>query len=106
MCIRDRPKVDAPNDGVESIENNQIAPPKKKGFFSRLSKALGEDNQTPVSYTHLDVYKRQGLVSSGLVIINPPYGLNEVLKDTMGQLTTILSKNHGAKYTLEAFESI
>lgn len=41
------PKTDAPNDGVERIENNQIAPPKKKGFFSRLSKAIGEDNQTP-----------------------------------------------------------
>ncbi len=48
----------------------------------------------------------KGLVSSGLVIINPPFGLNEALKDTMGQLTTILGKNHGAKYSLEAFESI
>jgi 23S rRNA (adenine2030-N6)-methyltransferase len=48
----------------------------------------------------------KGLVSAGLVIINPPFGLLEALKAAIGQLTKILGKNEGAKFVLEASQSI
>lgn len=48
----------------------------------------------------------KGLVSSGLVIINPPFGLYENLLQAMGQLTKIMAKNEGAKYRLVQSDSI
>jgi hypothetical protein len=41
------PEVAAiPNDGTERLENN-LPPPKRKGFFSKLGQKLGSDSDTP-----------------------------------------------------------
>lgn len=48
----------------------------------------------------------KGLVSSGLIIINPPFGLYDVVLNGIKQLTRILAKNDGAKYRLEKSQSI
>ena len=41
-----------------------------------------------------------GLKSNGVTIINPPFGLKEQISDAMGTLTSILSKNNGAKFEI------
>ena len=59
MCIRDRAKarqtlkVKAEVDGVEQVEEFTLIPPQG------LMYAGAESPFRPVSYTHLDVYKRQ-----------------------------------------------
>ena len=53
MCIRDRLKAEGTDEAEQRIEN----------IDELINKAVdyeqGEENPTPVSYTHLDVYKRQ-----------------------------------------------
>ena len=49
MCIRDRDEEDRKED-IANLVNHDLP----KGMFELLS-----DDTMPVSYTHLDVYKRQ-----------------------------------------------
>lgn len=42
-----KPKEAKPDDGTERIEGDVIVAPKKKGFFTKLSKSLGGDDATP-----------------------------------------------------------
>ena len=49
MCIRDSLNIDV------SLDKGKIR--KKTGLFAKIV----QRNYTAVSYTHLDVYKRQGL---------------------------------------------
>ena len=64
MCIRDRDLADelqlqdSLNVIYKTLEDTIKAMDNVPGMMSEFSKALG--NFTPVSYTHLDVYKRQG----------------------------------------------
>ena len=55
MCIRDRVKI-------EDIIPNMYQPRKyfKEEALAELSQSIKEYGIIPVSYTHLDVYKRQG----------------------------------------------
>ena len=55
MCIRDRDNVElnaASSYGIPTIERSVLL-----GYVSRLYR------ESTVSYTHLDVYKRQGVKS-------------------------------------------
>ena len=61
MCIRDRTEVDAAVTAVrDAIEKLQEKPPVQKEF-TITAVAHGGGTIDPVSYTHLDVYKRQEL---------------------------------------------
>ncbi len=73
--------------------------------FLKNIKSLN-DKYLIVSMQTEKINNNKGLVSSGLIIINPPYGLYQSLKDCMGQLTKIMMKNEGAKFRLEQSESI
>ena len=66
MCIRDRPQddgtskvsfyIDAENDYEEILEQVKTGIDEWRQFVD-----IGEGSIIPVSYTHLDVYKRQPL---------------------------------------------
>ena len=64
MCIRDR----AQDAAVSHGEKGQLP------FFSKYDKGQGRRNDTPVtvSYTHLDVYKRQVHIHGTLLIAADP----------------------------------
>ncbi len=47
-----------------------------------------------------------GLASSGMAIINPPFGLEDYLKPAIAQLCDILKKGEGEKYSITFHESI
>ena len=60
MCIRDRGNVDARADGRRDGLLDQVGMA-GAGFFR------GVEDGTPVSYTHLDVYKRQTVGSAATI---------------------------------------
>lgn len=73
-------------------------------FINNL-KSLGCDlldirlqNQNPLNI--------KGLSSSGIAILNPPFGLKTHLQPAIAQLCTILKKNDGENYSIAYFESI
>ena len=62
MCIRDRYAVVAPSIASQFVYaklGQVVTAIKKLGFYSVVEAALGADIVASVSYTHLDVYKRQ-----------------------------------------------
>ena len=62
MCIRDRVEVTEVMNGIDSITGlTESTPAKWIGYIAK--------GYIPVSYTHLDVYKRQYLYRSLKIII-------------------------------------
>ena len=53
MCIRDRTGADGTTNAPTSY--SKVLTGKATGYYSRT----GKGSSGPVSYTHLDVYKRQ-----------------------------------------------
>ena len=72
MCIRDSPySLHDPNasvprmDDMDNTDRTYDMPHyNKKNHLDHSSSQLVVSGETPVSYTHLDVYKSQDLVSS------------------------------------------
>ena len=58
MCIRDRKEFEKSIDLLNTITDAAIVPDKMLLSIQDLTNFL--DTIEPVSYTHLDVYKRQG----------------------------------------------
>ena len=69
MCIRDSIHTDCSN--VFCQGQHQFFTKWINGRIGYLGKLLTEIVVKPVSYTHLDVYKRQSLIHSGCFLITP-----------------------------------
>ena len=62
MCIRDRDESGNPEAAItvyQDITERLKAERELQQYRSRLEDLVDERTQEPVSYTHLDVYKRQ-----------------------------------------------
>ena len=60
MCIRDRPQLEHPDQSFEGLTADEIT----ADFYGRWTEQTTPPclyTVHPVSYTHLDVYKRQSL---------------------------------------------
>ena len=64
MCIRDRYAYEGDKIG-QGRENAKTYIHENPAFFDMLEAKVRDFYFTPVSYTHLDVYKRQGCGCEG-----------------------------------------
>ena len=67
MCIRDR--------DIVALQGKQVEYAKEVADYDALKVAFSQSG-VPVSYTHLDVYKRQELVEAGK--LTPAYPTGKV----------------------------
>ncbi|MFH4354171.1 MAG: 23S rRNA (adenine(2030)-N(6))-methyltransferase RlmJ [Neisseriaceae bacterium] len=70
-----------------------------QGFFEAL-------RQISTKYIRVSLWIRgktmaRGLQGSGVWVINPPFHLDEYLRETLPQLTTLLGQDQGARHSLE-----
>ena len=65
MCIRDSPYADQGLNRIpDTVSDEQalfVGDVLATGFWATRISEISEDDTVPVSYTHLDVYKRQAL---------------------------------------------
>ena len=69
MCIRDRQGPVAPGEADQGVVDGGVPVRVELHGLAYYVSALGTGPAQPVSYTHLDVYKRQGLHRGGLLLI-------------------------------------
>ena len=74
MCIRDRPGCDLDDEVWKIFSRNPVKPPQyigetgflKNSYATEGCEVYGKvEHSIPVSYTHLDVYKRQTIRLTG-----------------------------------------
>ncbi len=70
-------------------------------FAGRLRQAVSQEWLDVTLSTGSPVPDGSGFVSSGMFIVNPPWKLDVILKETMPCLVALLRKDRGARFTLE-----
>lgn len=71
-------------------------------FTSKLGRAISQEWLNVVLSTGAPVPDGSGFVSSGMFVVNPPWKLEEALKETLPYLVALLRRDKGAYFTVES----
>lgn len=70
-------------------------------FSGRLRQAISQEWLDASLSIGAPVPDGSGFVSSGMFVVNPPWKLEDSLKETLPYLVSLLRKDQGARFTLE-----
>ncbi len=75
--------------------------PQSRQLAGRLKQVTGQEWLNVTLSVGKPVPDGSGFVSSGMFVINPPWKLDEALREAMPYLVAVLGQNEGAGFTLE-----